>query len=122
MIEAGPTTRDDPLHTQPARYLHHLRPESETVKFHVGRESAALGGRAPVVPCGQCLGGGSSVNCACFKSGGRASVLLLISLLLVAMYTRAAASDYDDWATVYGNKGWSSADLLPLLRKVRLQR
>lgn len=34
------------------------------------------------------------------------------------MYTRAAASDYDDWATVYGNRGWSSADLLPLLRKV----
>ncbi|KAL1950095.1 hypothetical protein VTO73DRAFT_5217 [Trametes versicolor] len=97
VIEAGPTTREDPLHTQPARYLHHLRPESETVKFHVGRESAALGGRAPVVPCGQCLGGGSSVN--------------------FAMYTRAAASDYDDWATVYGNKGWSAADLLPLLRK-----
>lgn len=34
------------------------------------------------------------------------------------MYTRAAASDYDDWATVYGNRGWSAADLLPLLRKV----
>ncbi|KAI0354317.1 alcohol oxidase-like protein [Trametes cingulata] len=33
------------------------------------------------------------------------------------MYTRAAASDYDDWETVYGNRGWSSADLLPLLRK-----
>ncbi|OJT13847.1 Alcohol oxidase [Trametes pubescens] len=33
------------------------------------------------------------------------------------MYTRAAASDYDDWATVYGNKGWSAAELLPLLRK-----
>ncbi|KAI0629903.1 alcohol oxidase-like protein [Trametes polyzona] len=97
VIEAGPTTRDDPLHTQPARYLYHLRPESHTVKFNVGRESASLGGRAPTVPCGQCLGGGSSVN--------------------FAMYTRAAASDYDDWATVYGNKGWGSADLLPLLRK-----
>ncbi|KAI0819181.1 alcohol oxidase-like protein [Trametes gibbosa] len=97
VVEAGPTTRDDPLHTQPARYLHHLRPDSTTVKFNVGRESAALGGRAPVVPSGQCLGGGSSVN--------------------FAMYTRAAASDYDDWATVYGNKGWGSADLLPLLRK-----
>ncbi|KAI0354316.1 alcohol oxidase-like protein [Trametes cingulata] len=97
VIEAGPTTRDDPLHVQPARYLYHLRPDSTTVKFQVGRESAALGGRAPVVPCGQCLGGGSSVN--------------------FTMYTRASASDYDDWANVYGNKGWSSADLLPLLRK-----
>ncbi|KAI0366933.1 alcohol oxidase-like protein [Pilatotrama ljubarskyi] len=97
VVEAGPTTQDDPQHTQPARYLYHLRPETTTMKFNVGKESAALGGRAPVVPCGQCLGGGSSVN--------------------FAMYTRASASDYDDWATVYGNKGWSSKDLLPLLRK-----
>ncbi|KAI0655480.1 alcohol oxidase-like protein [Cubamyces menziesii] len=97
VIECGPTTRDDPMHTQPARYISHLRPDSTTVKFHTGKESAALGGRAPVVPCGQCLGGGSSVN--------------------FAMYTRAAPSDYDDWATVYGNKGWSAAELLPLLQK-----
>ena len=34
------------------------------------------------------------------------------------MYTRAAASDYDDWETVYGNRGWSCSDLLPLHRKV----
>lgn len=33
------------------------------------------------------------------------------------MYARAAASDYDDWANVYGNPGWGSEDLLPLLRK-----
>ncbi|KAI0643101.1 alcohol oxidase-like protein [Trametes meyenii] len=97
VIESGPTTLNDPLHKQPARYMYHLRPESTTVKFNVGRESAALDGRAPVVPCGQCVGGGSSVN--------------------FAMYTRASASDYDDWATVYGNRGWSSAELLPLLRK-----
>ncbi|KAI0671024.1 alcohol oxidase-like protein [Trametes maxima] len=97
VIESGPTTLNDPLHTQPARYMYHLRPESTTVKFNVGRESAALDGRAPIVPCGQCLGGGSSVN--------------------FAMYTRASASDYDDWATVYGNRGWGSAELLPLLRK-----
>lgn len=64
IVEAGPTTQDDDLHRQPARYLYHLRPDTNTVKFNVGRESAALGGRAPVVPCGQCVGGGSSVNCA----------------------------------------------------------
>jgi alcohol oxidase len=34
------------------------------------------------------------------------------------MYTRAAASDYDDWETVYGNVGWGSKDLIPLLKKV----
>ena len=33
-------------------------------------------------------------------------------------YTRAAASDYDDWENVYGNKGWGSQHLIPLLKKV----
>ena len=32
-------------------------------------------------------------------------------------YVRGAASDYDDWAA-FGNEGWSSNDLLPLIRKV----
>ncbi len=67
VIEAGPPTRDDDLHTQPARYRYHLRPETTTIKFHTAHESAALGGRAPVVPCGQCVGGGSSVNCMCIN-------------------------------------------------------
>jgi alcohol oxidase len=35
------------------------------------------------------------------------------------MYTRASASDYDDWKRVHGNRGWGSEDLIPLLKKVR---
>jgi hypothetical protein len=35
-------------------------------------------------------------------------------------YTRAAASDYDDWEYVYGNKGWGFKHLIPLLKKVRV--
>src|SRR5882762_8469590 len=35
------------------------------------------------------------------------------------MYTRASASDYDDWETVYQNPGWGSKNLIPLLRKAR---
>ena len=34
------------------------------------------------------------------------------------MYTRASASDYDDWKTVHENTGWCSEDLIPLLKKV----
>jgi alcohol oxidase len=26
-------------------------------------------------------------------------------------------SDYDDWETVHGNTGWSSEDLIPLMKK-----
>lgn len=37
------------------------------------------------------------------------------------MYTRAAASDYDDWESVYENPGWGSNDLIPLLKKVSLR-
>jgi alcohol oxidase len=34
------------------------------------------------------------------------------------MYTRAAASDYDDWATIHQNPGWGSKDLIPLAQKL----
>ncbi|KAI8986144.1 alcohol oxidase-like protein [Trametes punicea] len=100
VVESGPGTRDDPVHTQPARFLYNFRPDSATVKFHVGKESPALGGRAPVIPSGQCLGGGSSVN--------------------FGVFSRPSASDYDDWESVFGNKGWRTNDLLPLLRKFEM--
>ena len=63
LLEAGPTTYHDPEHTQPLRFLNHLAPGSRTVREHVSQPSAALGGRTAIVPCGQCLGGGGSVNC-----------------------------------------------------------
>lgn len=36
------------------------------------------------------------------------------------IYTRAAASDYDDWEKL-GNSGWGSNSLIPLARKVSVQ-
>jgi len=36
----------------------------------------------------------------------------------VAMVTRAAASDYDDWENEHQNPGWGSAKLISLLKKV----
>lgn len=98
VLEAGPPTREDLAHIQPARFLTHLQANSTTVKFNVGKESEDLGGRAPVVPCGQCLGGGSSVN--------------------FTMYNRPSASDFDDWENVHGNPGWGSHDIIPLLQKM----
>jgi hypothetical protein len=47
-----------------------------------------------------------------------ASVALPLTKVVVMMYTRASASDYDDWEAVYGNHGWGSKDLIPLLKKV----
>ncbi|KIK65269.1 hypothetical protein GYMLUDRAFT_39626 [Collybiopsis luxurians FD-317 M1] len=97
ILEAGEHTKDLDAHVQPARYFNHLAPTSRTVTFNVGKVSDKLGGRALVTPSGRCLGGGSSVN--------------------FTMYTRAAASDYDDWMNVHKNAGWGSKDLLPLLKK-----
>ncbi|KAF8462186.1 alcohol oxidase-like protein, partial [Russula ochroleuca] len=97
VLEAGPPTYNNPAHRQPARFLSHIAPGSRTVRVHASRPSAALGDRSVLVPCGQCLGGGGSVN--------------------FLVYTRASASDYDDWKTVYENPGWGSNDLIPLLRK-----
>ncbi|KAH7913539.1 GMC oxidoreductase-domain-containing protein, partial [Hygrophoropsis aurantiaca] len=97
VLEQGSHTHNIDAHTQPARYPNHLAPTSKTVTFNTGKPSEELGGRTLVTPSGRCVGGGSSVN--------------------FTMYTRAAASDYDDWENVYGNSGWGSKDLLPLLKK-----
>lgn len=98
LIEAGKNTKGLQDHVQPARYPSHLAPHSTTVTFHESRPSEALGGRTAIVPIGHCVGGGSSVN--------------------FTMYTRAAASDYDDWENVYGNSGWGSDQLIPFARKL----
>ena len=63
LLEAGPTTYNNAAHTNPLMLLSHLAPDSRTVRAHVTQPSAVLGGRTTVVPCGQCLGGGGSVNC-----------------------------------------------------------
>ncbi|KAF8896175.1 hypothetical protein BD779DRAFT_1668010 [Infundibulicybe gibba] len=99
ILEAGPHTREIQEHIQPGRYFSHLTLPGETFTFHKAKPSDALAGRSVVVPAGRCLGGGSSVN--------------------FAMYTRAAASDYDDWEVVHKNPGWGSKHLIPLLKKYR---
>ncbi|TCD71566.1 hypothetical protein EIP91_007313 [Steccherinum ochraceum] len=97
IIEAGPATQDDLAHTQPARYATHLLPDSKTIKVVEASPSEYVGGRAVAIVGGQCLGGGSSVN--------------------FVTYTRASASDYDDWETKHGNPGWGYKDMLPYLKK-----
>lgn len=99
LIEAGKHTKGLPNIMQPALYPTHLiSPESGALTFHSCKPSAALGGREVVVPVAHCFGGGSSVN--------------------VLTYTRAAASDYDDWETTHENPGWGSKNLIPLAEKL----
>lgn len=70
-----------------------MKLDSKTASFYYSRPSEWLGGRRAVVPCAHILGGGSSIN--------------------FMMYTRASASDYDDFQA----KGWTTKELIPLMRK-----
>lgn len=71
-----------------------MKLDSKTATFYESRPSKWLSGRKAVVPCAHILGGGSSIN--------------------FMMYTRASASDYDDFQA----KGWTTDELLPLMRKI----
>ena len=64
ILEAGPTTQNDPAHLYPMQCRKHRAPGSHTTRTYVGRPSASLGGRSAIIRTGQCLGGGGSVNCA----------------------------------------------------------
>ncbi|TFK74193.1 alcohol oxidase [Pluteus cervinus] len=97
VLEAGSHTRDVQDHIQPARYFKNLTTAGPAFTYHIGKPSPALLGRAPIIPSGRCVGGGSGVN--------------------FTMYTRASASDYDDWENQFANPGWGSKDIIPLLKK-----
>ncbi|KAI0089825.1 alcohol oxidase-like protein [Irpex rosettiformis] len=97
IVEAGPHTENDLAHTQPARYLNHISPTTTTATFMVANPEVELAGRQTIVPVGSCLGGSSSMN--------------------FMMYTRAVASDFDEWEEQYKNPGWGSKDIIPLLKK-----
>ncbi|KAF5359173.1 hypothetical protein D9756_003510 [Leucocoprinus leucothites] len=97
VLEAGPHTKDVLKHVQPAQYFPSLAKGGETYTAYVPKPSDKVLGRSVPTVTGRCVGGGSAVN--------------------FMVYARAAASDYDDWETVYGNKGWGSKSLIPLLRK-----
>lgn len=63
-----------------------------------------------MVPCAHILGGGSSINfMVCSLQLAPSSV----SLTVAKMYTRASASDYDDFQA----KGWTTKELIPLMKK-----
>ncbi|KAH9012345.1 hypothetical protein EDB85DRAFT_1838685, partial [Lactarius pseudohatsudake] len=98
LVEAGPTTYNDPAHTGPLRLLSHLAPNSRTVRAHISRPSAVPGSCSTSVPCGP------TVRLPCAPS-------------FVTIVVRQSASDYDDRETVYQNPWWGSKNIIPFLRK-----
>ncbi|KAJ2930768.1 hypothetical protein H1R20_g6315, partial [Candolleomyces eurysporus] len=93
----GANNRDDPWVYRPGIYVRNMQQNgiNDKATFYVDtKESSYLRGRKSIVPCANILGGGSSIN--------------------FQMYTRASASDWDDFKT----PGWTSEDLLPLMKRL----
>ncbi|KAF8135622.1 hypothetical protein EV363DRAFT_1551232 [Boletus edulis] len=114
VLEAGPHTKDDPRCVEPSRCIQHLEPGDPFMSIHVTEPSPYLNGRRIDVNSGRGVGGSSVINSELAFSF---EVDDGIANIIDMMYTRAAASDYDDWETICNNPGWGSKDLLPLLRK-----
>ncbi|MCJ1227930.1 Alternative oxidase, mitochondrial precursor [Toensbergia leucococca] len=87
LIEGGENNLNNPW------VFRNMKLDSKTASFYHSKPSKWLSGRKAVVPCANILGGGSSIN--------------------FMMYTRASASDYDDFQA----KGWTTKELLPLMKK-----
>lgn len=94
VIEGGQDNRGVPSIENPVFFLDHLKPTSTTAIFYQANKSEHLAGRAPIVPSGGTLGGGSSIN--------------------FMLYTRAQRSDFDSWNA----SGWSGEEVYPFLKKV----
>ncbi|KAJ3508126.1 hypothetical protein NLJ89_g5925 [Agrocybe chaxingu] len=97
LIEGGANNRDDPWVYRPGIYVRNMQRDgiNDKAKFYVDTlKSSHLRGRQSIVPCANILGGGSSIN--------------------FQMYTRASASDWDDFKT----PGWTAKDLLPLMKRL----
>jgi len=93
LVEAGESNLNNPWVYRPGIYPKNMKLDSKTATFYYSRPSEWLGGRRAVVPVAHVLGGGSAIN--------------------FMMYTRASASDYDDFQA----KGWTTKELLPLMKK-----
>lgn len=96
LVEAGPNNQNDPTVYTPGVYPRNMRVlDSDKARFYYDtKPSKFLRGRRSIVPCAEVLGGGSSIN--------------------FQMYTRASASDWDDFKT----PGWTAKDLLPLMKRI----
>ncbi|KIW82742.1 hypothetical protein Z517_01985 [Fonsecaea pedrosoi CBS 271.37] len=93
VIELGMNNYNVPQVVQPALFPLNLDPGSKYTLFWKGNRAPQLADREPIVPSGNTLGGGSSINWM--------------------VYTRAQRSDLESWKT----PGWSSKELLPFLKK-----
>ncbi|KAJ0424729.1 GMC oxidoreductase-domain-containing protein [Aspergillus carlsbadensis] len=96
VIEAGKYRIDDPLIDTPAAVLQLFEtPEYDWCMY----TAPQTGNRGKVhhIPRGKAVGGSSAIN--------------------GMMYVRGSLQDYDDWAVLAGDEGWSAKAMQPYMRK-----
>lgn len=97
VVERGPDNWNDPTVTNPLLFMENilnLGGPNPRMSYYHGQEEPSAANRAMVVPVGNVLGGGSSVN--------------------MLTYTRAQREDLDGWKM----PGWSADEMLPYMKKV----
>lgn len=97
VVERGQDSRDDPAVTNPLFFIENILNLGEPnprMRHYQGQQESSAAGRAMVVPVGNILGGGSSIN--------------------MLTYTRAQREDMDGWNA----PGWSADEILPYMKKV----
>ncbi|MDR3376570.1 MAG: FAD-dependent oxidoreductase, partial [Ancalomicrobiaceae bacterium] len=95
LVESGGTDRDRYIHI-PATFFKVIE-KGRDVVFYVSEPDRGLNGRPNIVPQGQVIGGGSSVN--------------------AMIYVRGQRQDYDTWAQM-GCRNWSYDKVLPVYRAI----
>ncbi|WP_051329464.1 GMC family oxidoreductase [Geminicoccus roseus] len=96
LLEAGPSDRT-PLVNMPAGFIKLLGVE-KFMWFYETMRQERLGGRAPIIPQGRILGGGSSVN--------------------AMIYVRGQPADYDPWEESSGGAGWAYRNIVAHMRRM----
>jgi len=96
VLEAGPSDRN-PLVSMPAGFIKLLGVD-KFMWFYETEKQERLGGRAPIIPQGRIVGGGSSVN--------------------AMIYVRGQPADYDPWEEASGGAGWAYRNIVAHMRRM----
>jgi choline dehydrogenase-like flavoprotein len=96
VVEAGKYKMNDPLIDTPTAFVQTFEnPEYEWCMYTTPQASNR--GRTHHIPRGKVLGGSSAIN--------------------YMMYVRGSLQDYDDWAALAGDDGWSAKSMQQYMRK-----
>lgn len=97
VIEAGGNHLDDPLVDTPGMFFQMFNNEEYDWRFMTTPQRGNMAKKEHHVVRGKMLGGSSGLN--------------------YMMYVRGSDQDYDDWATITEDEGWSSKNMKQYMRK-----